>query len=133
MLVESGLGSIRPVDDESRLKAMLSAADLIVTAHIDQPERPLVGVVRCLTDFLDLLPFGAGGFEVGAGIRHRAWTARRDAPPARPKVALTLASVPDAVGFYERAGMARVANLFWYKREQLTTTRPPRRRAAHFN
>jgi hypothetical protein len=29
-----------------------------------------------------------------------------------------LASVPEAVGFYERIGMARVPDTFWYRREQ---------------
>jgi hypothetical protein len=51
VLVESGLGAIRPVDDRPRLKAMLSAADLVVTARLDEPERGLVGVARCITDF----------------------------------------------------------------------------------
>ena len=51
VLVESGLGATRPVDDESRLQAMLSGAGLIVTARLDRPGRPIVGVARCLTDF----------------------------------------------------------------------------------
>jgi hypothetical protein len=51
VLVESGLGVTRPVDDEERLKAMLSGADLIVTARLDEPGRPLVGVARGITDF----------------------------------------------------------------------------------
>jgi hypothetical protein len=29
-----------------------------------------------------------------------------------------LISVPEAVGFYERAGMAHVPDAFWYKRER---------------
>ena len=32
VLVDSGLGSIRPIDDLPRLQAMLSAAQLVVTA-----------------------------------------------------------------------------------------------------
>jgi hypothetical protein len=35
-----------------------------------------------------------------------------------PRVSLILASVPDAVGFYERAGMTRLADTFWYKRAE---------------
>jgi hypothetical protein len=35
-----------------------------------------------------------------------------------PRVSLILASVPEATGFYERAGMARVPDVFWYRREQ---------------
>jgi len=33
-------------------------------------------------------------------------------------VALILSSVPDAVGFYERAGMERIADAFWYQRRR---------------
>ncbi len=32
-------------------------------------------------------------------------------------MSLYLASVPEAVGFYERAGMTRIADAFSYKRE----------------
>jgi hypothetical protein len=35
-----------------------------------------------------------------------------------PAVAITLISMPDAVGFYERAGMERVADSFWLAREK---------------
>ena len=35
VLVESGLGATRPVDDAPRLKKMLASADLIVTARLD--------------------------------------------------------------------------------------------------
>jgi ribosomal protein S18 acetylase RimI-like enzyme len=34
-----------------------------------------------------------------------------------PSVSLILASMPDVVGFYERVGMARLPDAFWYKRE----------------
>jgi hypothetical protein len=51
VLVDSGLGSIRPVDDLPRLHAMLSAAQLVVTARLDEPSQPLVGVARTITDF----------------------------------------------------------------------------------
>jgi hypothetical protein len=51
VLDESGLGSIRPTGDLVRLQAMLSAADLVVTARLDAADGPLVGVARCLTDY----------------------------------------------------------------------------------
>jgi hypothetical protein len=51
VLVESGLGATRPVEDEFRLRMMLSSADLILTARLDQPDSPLLGVARCVTDF----------------------------------------------------------------------------------
>jgi hypothetical protein len=46
VLIESGLGVLRPIDDEQRLRSMLSSADLVLTARLDEPGRPLVGVAR---------------------------------------------------------------------------------------
>jgi ribosomal protein S18 acetylase RimI-like enzyme len=118
VLVDSGLGRIRPVDDEPRLQAMLTGANLIVTARLDQPGRPLVGVGRAVTDsvwccYLSDLAVSpsAQGLGVGKGLLDEA---RRQ---LGTQVSLYLASVPDAVGFYERAGMTRIADAFSYKRE----------------
>jgi ribosomal protein S18 acetylase RimI-like enzyme len=118
VLVDSGLGRIRPVDDEPRLQAMITGANLIVTARLEQPGRPLVGVGRGVTDsvwccYLSDLAVSpsAQGLGVGRGLLDEA---RRQ---LGPQVSLYLASVPDAVGFYERAGMTRIADAFSYKRE----------------
>lgn len=51
VLVESGLGETRPIDDEARLKTMLSNANLVLTARLDSEGKPLVGVARGVTDF----------------------------------------------------------------------------------
>ncbi len=119
VLVESGLGASRPVDDEPRLKAMLSGANLIVTARLEQPGSPLVGVARCMTDFcwncyLSELAVSksAQGLGIGKGLLDET---RRQLGPT---VSLILASVPDAVGFYERIGMPRMPDTFWYRRER---------------
>ena len=119
VLVESGLGRIRPVDDEPRLQAMIDGATLIVTARLDRPGRPLVGVGRGVTDsvwccYLSDLAVSpsAQGLGVGKGLLDEA---RRQ---LGPQVSLYLASVPDAVGFYERAGMTRLTDAFSYKRER---------------
>lgn len=118
LLVESGLGKIRPIGDEPRLEKMLSSANLIVTARLDQPGRQLVGVARCITDFawccylseLAVSP-AAQGLGIGKGLLDEVrWQ-------IGPSVSLVLASVPEAVGFYEKVGMARVDDAFWYKRE----------------
>lgn len=118
VLVESGLGATRPVDDESRLAAMLAGANLIVTARLDSPGRPLLGVARCITDFswncyLSELAVSASAQKLGIG-KGLLDEARRQLGPS---VSLILTSVPDAVGFYERAGMARLPDAFWYRRE----------------
>ena len=119
VLVESGLGAIRPIDDEPRLKKMLSQADLIVTARWDRAGHPLVGVARCITDFswccyLSDLAVCASAHGLGAGRGLLDETRRQ----LGPQVTLVLTSVPEAVGFYERAEMARVPDTFWYKRER---------------
>jgi ribosomal protein S18 acetylase RimI-like enzyme len=119
VLDESGLGTTRPIDDEPRLRAMLAGANLIVTARLDQPGHPLVGVARGVTDFAwscylsELaVSFSAQGLGIGKGLLDET---RRQ---LGPQVSLILLSVPDAVGFYERAGMARVPDSFWYRRER---------------
>jgi len=119
VLVESGLGAIRPVDDLARLQAMLANADLIVTAREEGPGGPLLGVARCITDFVwccylsELAVCAAAqGLGIGRGLLAEA---RRQ---CGPQVSLMLASVPEARGFYERAGMISFADSFWYRRER---------------
>ncbi|MBZ9806812.1 GNAT family N-acetyltransferase [Mesorhizobium sp. BR1-1-9] len=117
VLVDSGLGEIRPVDDADRLRAMLSGANLVLTARLDIEGKPLVGVIRAVTDFSwvcyisDLAVSGsAQGLGIGKGLMDEA---RRQLGPS---VAISLVSVPDAVGFYERIGMMRMADAFWFSR-----------------
>jgi ribosomal protein S18 acetylase RimI-like enzyme len=115
VLIDSGLGRIRPVDDLGRLQQMLDAADVVLTAR-DTGGR-LVGVARCITDFswcayLSDLAVSASAQGLGAGrallegLRNHLG----------PRVTLALQSVPTAVGFYERAGMARMADTFCLRR-----------------
>lgn len=118
VLVESGLGATRPVDDPARLQAMLSGSNFVVTARLDAADGPLVGVARCITDFawncyLSELAVSAKAQKLGIG-KGLLDEARRQLGPS---VSLILASVPDAVGFYERAGMARLPDAFWFKRQ----------------
>lgn len=119
VLVESALDRMRPVEDLARLQAMLDGANLIVTARLDQPDRPLVGVVRGVSDgswscYVSEVAVSAQaqGLGVGLGLMERA---RRE---LGPEVSLILLSVPEAVGFYQRAGMTPMPDAFWYKRER---------------
>ncbi|UCI20255.1 GNAT family N-acetyltransferase [Mesorhizobium sp. B2-1-8] len=124
VLVESGLGEVRPVEDEARLRAMLEGANLIVTARLDMASvdmegMPLIGVARCLTDFSwvcyisDLaVSAKAQGLGVGKGLMDEV------ARQLGPSVAISLISVPDAVGFYERIGMQRMPDAFWISRKR---------------
>ena len=117
VLVESGLGATRPVDDAPRLKHMLAEANLVMTARLAVPGRPLVGLARGITDFtwvcyLSELAVTRSAQGLGAG------RALLDAARAElgPRVALVLASMPDVVGFYEQVGMERLPDCFWYRR-----------------
>ncbi|MER8365117.1 MULTISPECIES: GNAT family N-acetyltransferase [unclassified Mesorhizobium] len=119
VLVESGLGANRPVDDDTRLKAMLSAANLVLTARLDTEGKPLVGVARGVTDFSWVCYVSelavckaAQGLGIGKGLLDEA---RRQLGPS---VAISLISMPDAVGFYERIGMERVSDAFWFGRKR---------------
>jgi len=119
VLVESGLGKVRPVDDEARLKAMLDNANLVLTARLDRPDRQLVGVARGMTDFswvcyiADLaISSTAQGLGVGKGMMDEVQR------QLGPSVAISLISMPDAVGFYERIGMTRMTDAFWFSRKR---------------
>ncbi|MER8922058.1 GNAT family N-acetyltransferase [Mesorhizobium sp. M0802] len=118
VLVESTLGETRPVDDDARLQAMLSGANLVLTARLDIEGRPLIGVIRAITDFSWVcyvselaVSQSVQGVGIGKGLMDEA---RRQLGPS---VAISLISMPDAVGFYERIGMTRMADAFWFSRE----------------
>ncbi|RWN36751.1 MAG: GNAT family N-acetyltransferase [Mesorhizobium sp.] len=118
VLVESGLGATRPIDDEARLKTMLASADMVLTARLDAPGKPLIGLARAITDFSWVCYISelavcksAQGLGIGKGLLDEV---RRQLGPS---VAISLISVPDAVGFYERIGMTRMADAFWFGRE----------------
>ena len=117
VLLESGLGATRPTGDRARIQQMLTGADLTVTARLDRPDRLLVGVARSITDFswccyLSELAVAAQGMGVGKGLIDET---RR---LLGPRVSLILASMPESVGFYERIGMPRQADAFWFKRSE---------------
>ena len=119
VLVDSTLGETRPVDDEARLQAMLSGANLVLTARLDIEGRPLIGVARAITDFSWVcyiselaVAQSAQGLGIGKGLMDAA---RRELGPF---VAISLISMPDAVGFYERIGMKRMADAFWFSRKR---------------
>jgi ribosomal protein S18 acetylase RimI-like enzyme len=116
VLVESGLGATRPVDDEARLRQMLTGAGLVMTAR--NPDGSLVGVARCLSDgawIAYLAELAVSRSVQGQSVGKLLLRAVRD--ELGPRVTLVLASVPEAVGFYEKVGMPRMADVFCYKRE----------------
>ncbi len=119
LLSETTLGPTRPLDDQPRLRQMLAGANLILTARLDRPDRRIVGIARGVTDFAwccyiaELaVSASAQGLGIGKGLLDEA---RRQLGPT---VTLTLVSVPEAVGFYQRAGMEPVPDTFKYQRER---------------
>jgi ribosomal protein S18 acetylase RimI-like enzyme len=119
VLVASGLGATRPIDDLPRLEAMLAAANLVVTARLAEPARPLVGVARAVTDFTwccYLSELAVSASAQGLGIGRALLNEVRQ--QLGPTVSLVLFSMPEAVGFYERAEMARFPDAFWYQRQR---------------
>ncbi|WP_027169165.1 GNAT family N-acetyltransferase [Mesorhizobium sp. WSM3224] len=119
VLVESGLGETRPVDDEARLKTMLANANLVLTARLDIEGRPLIGVARGVTDFSWVcyiselaVSASAQGLGIGKGLMDEA---RRQLGAS---VGISLISLPKAIGFYERIGMQRMTDAFWFSRKR---------------
>jgi GNAT superfamily N-acetyltransferase len=116
VLNASGLGRRRPVDDTARLGAMLANANLIMTARMDGK---LVGIARAMTDFsfaCYLSDLAVSDAVQGQGIGARLIEELR--AHLGPTVNLILSSVPEAVPFYQRLGMAALPDCFWYRRER---------------
>ena len=115
LLVDSGLGVRRPVDDPARLEAMLRNANLVVTARMDGV---LVGIARSMTDsvfccYLSDLAVSKNAQGHGIGARLIEETRRR----VGPEVSVILSSVPESVGFYESIKMTPLPHGFWHRRE----------------
>ncbi|WP_265587685.1 GNAT family N-acetyltransferase [Sphingomicrobium arenosum] len=116
VLVASGLGERRPVDDAERLGRMVDHANLTVVAK--DGDR-VVGVSRALTDFAFccyLSDLAVDPVYKGQGIGQRLIEETRR--HAGPEAMCLLLSAPEAVGFYERIGMPRNDQAFIYARER---------------
>lgn len=115
LLITSGLGVRRPVDDLLRLAEMLKNANIVVTARIDGL---LVGVARSITDFsfcCYLSDLAVSKDAQGKGIGAHLIEETRKI--VGPKVSIILNSVPESVGFYESLKMSPLPDCFWYRRE----------------
>lgn len=116
LLVDSGLGTRRPIDDAERLQTMLRNANLIVTARI---HGQLVGIARSVTDFAFccyLSDLAVSKTAQGKGIGARLIDETRK--HLGPNVSVILSSVPESVGFYEGINMPALPNGFWFRREK---------------
>ena len=114
LLRDSTLGDRRPVDDLDRLERMLRGADLVVTARL---EGKLVGIARSVTDYAYccyLSDLAVSHSVQRQGIGRELIEQTRAA--VGPEVTVLLSSAPAAVRFYERIGMPRLADAFYYRR-----------------
>ena len=103
MLVASGLGARRPIDDMPRLARMLAQADLVVTARIDGR---LVGVARAITDFsycCYLSDLAVDGAHQRQGIGRRLIAETRTS--AGLGTTLVLVAAPGADAVYRQVGL----------------------------
>jgi len=109
-------GIHRPTVDKVRIAAMLSRADLVVTAW-DGEE--LVGIARSLTDFcyccyLSDLAVAAPYQRQGIGKQLVAMTKEA----VGELTTLILVSAPSAVDYYPRIGMEKLDSAFAIRRKR---------------
>jgi GNAT superfamily N-acetyltransferase len=116
VLQDSGLDQRRPAQDLARLDRMLRGSNLILTAR---DGASLVGIARSVTDSAYccyLSDLAVSRRLQGRGIgRELIEQTRRT---VGPEVSIILHAAPAAVAFYEKIGMPRMPDSFWYKRER---------------
>ena len=110
VLINSGLGVRRPVDDLKRLEQMLTHANLIITARDGDK---LIGIARSLTDFVYctyLSDLAVDRSYQGRGIGTEL--IRRTKKKAL-RAKLILLSAPAAVDYYPKIGMTQHADCYY--------------------
>ena len=110
VLVSSGLGARRPIEDIRRLEQMLSNANLLITARDGEK---LIGVARGLTDFVYctyLSDLAVDQAYQGRGIGKELI---RQTKLQTPQAKLILLSAPAAINYYPNIGMARHAHCYF--------------------
>ena len=116
VLHRSGLAERRPISDLARVDSMLRNADVTICAR--DTEDCLIGVARCITDFAyccycsDLAVDRAWQ---GRGIGREFM--RRSHEAAGLATTFLLLSAPQAMSFYDHAGLANFDNCFGIRRE----------------
>jgi GNAT superfamily N-acetyltransferase len=114
VLGETTMRSKRPLQNPQRIGEMLAGANLIVTARRDGE---ILGLARCISDGAWVcycaelaVRESAQGLGIGVAIL------RKIDEVLGPRIGLALFSEPEAVGFYEKAGLARFSDGFFRTR-----------------
>lgn len=110
---DSTLGERRPIDDRARFAAMLSHANLIITAWDDEI---LVGISRCLTDFVWSTYLADLAVRVSHQRRGIGKELMRRTQLAAPQAKLILLAAPAARDYYPHVGFEHVDQA-WMLRE----------------
>jgi GNAT superfamily N-acetyltransferase len=112
VLIRSTLGKRRPIDDLSRLSAMLKNADYILTARVNGQ---LIGIARTISDFsycsyLSDLAVDQAYQRKGIGKELIKRTKELSEPAT-----LILLAAPEAEAYYPRIGMTHTPQCFTLK------------------
>ncbi len=110
VLISSGLGERRPIQNFARISAMVKNSNLIITAR---KELKMIGVARSITDFayatyLSDLAISKDYQKQGIGKELIRLT-----KIASKQAKLILLSAPAAVEFYPRIGMTQHPHCFY--------------------
>lgn len=112
LLISSTLGERRPVNDETRIEAMVRNSNLLITAR---ENGRLVGVARSLTDFVYATYLSDLAVRLEYQRRGIGKELIRQTKLAAPQATLILLSAPAAVEYYPRIGMDHHPHAFWLK------------------
>ena len=114
LLVRSGLfDDVTVPIDAGVVGQAFDGSNLVVTARNEAGR--LIGVARALTDFARhcfVATLAVDPTAKGQGVGRRLVETVHDMAGGRDRIVLFLYSAPEAVGFYERIGMARETTVF---------------------
>lgn len=102
LLISSGLGERRPIDDTECMEGVLSNSNLMISAWVGEE---LIGVARSVTDFhyaCYLSDLAVAKLYQKSGVGKKLQVLTQD--QLGPKCKLILIAAPAATAYYERIG-----------------------------
>jgi len=111
----STLGERRPIDDRARFAAMLTHANLTITAW---DGAQLVGISRCVTDFVWTTYLADLAVRVSHQRGGIGKELMRRTQAAAPQAKLLLLAAPAAEKYYPHVGFEHMPQAWWLKPDQ---------------